>query len=152
MFVGEDLDVLLELCDRILVLCGGQVSGIVDARTTTKGRNRPDDDQSLQKRSAIRRVMRQPSESSTAGAPCPHCQAGRHRAARKAWLIRSASPSWRSGGRAASSSIAVTKLNPFDVYAGMFDGAFGSKLRILGHHPRLTMTLLLHRHRPGARL
>ncbi len=36
IFVGEDLDVLLELCDRILVLCGGQVSGIVDARTTTK--------------------------------------------------------------------------------------------------------------------
>jgi simple sugar transport system ATP-binding protein len=35
-FVGDDLDVLLELCDRILVLCGGQVSGIVDARTTTK--------------------------------------------------------------------------------------------------------------------
>lgn len=34
--VGEDLDVLLELCDRILVLCGGSVSGIVDARTTTK--------------------------------------------------------------------------------------------------------------------
>ena len=36
IFVGEDLDVLLELCDRILVMCGGQVSGIVDARTTTK--------------------------------------------------------------------------------------------------------------------
>lgn len=36
IFVGEDLDVLLELCDRILVLCGGQVSGIVDARHATK--------------------------------------------------------------------------------------------------------------------
>ena len=36
IFVGEDLDVLLELCDRILVLCGGKLSGIVDARTTTK--------------------------------------------------------------------------------------------------------------------
>ena len=36
IFVGEDLDVLLELCDRILVLCGGKVSGIVDARTVTK--------------------------------------------------------------------------------------------------------------------
>jgi simple sugar transport system ATP-binding protein len=30
------LDVLLELCDRILVLCGGKVSGIVDGRTATK--------------------------------------------------------------------------------------------------------------------
>lgn len=36
MFVGEDLDVLLELCDRILVLCAGQVNGIVDARSITK--------------------------------------------------------------------------------------------------------------------
>jgi simple sugar transport system ATP-binding protein len=36
VFVGEDLDVLLELCDRILVLCNGKVSGIVDARNTTK--------------------------------------------------------------------------------------------------------------------
>lgn len=36
VYVGEDLDVLLALCDRILVLCGGQVSGIVDARTATK--------------------------------------------------------------------------------------------------------------------
>jgi len=36
IYVGEDLDVLLALCDRLVVLCGGQVSGIVDARTTTK--------------------------------------------------------------------------------------------------------------------
>ena len=36
VYIGEDLDVLLELSDRILVLCGGKVSGIVDARTTTK--------------------------------------------------------------------------------------------------------------------
>ncbi|MCR5786042.1 MAG: ABC transporter ATP-binding protein [Eubacterium sp.] len=36
IFVGEDLDVLLELSDRIMVLCGGKVSGIVDGRTTDK--------------------------------------------------------------------------------------------------------------------
>lgn len=36
VYVGEDLDVLLELCDRILVLCDGKVSGIVDGRSTTK--------------------------------------------------------------------------------------------------------------------
>ena len=36
IYVGEDLDVLLELCDRLLVLCGGKVSGIVDARNITK--------------------------------------------------------------------------------------------------------------------
>lgn len=36
LFVGEDLDVMLELCDRIVVLCHGRVTGIVDARTATK--------------------------------------------------------------------------------------------------------------------
>ena len=36
VYVGEDLDVLLELCDKILVLNSGKVAGIVDARTTTK--------------------------------------------------------------------------------------------------------------------
>jgi simple sugar transport system ATP-binding protein len=36
LFVGEDLDVLLELADRIMVLCGGQVSGIRDAGQATK--------------------------------------------------------------------------------------------------------------------
>lgn len=36
IFVGEDLDVLLELCDRIVVISSGQISDIVDARTATK--------------------------------------------------------------------------------------------------------------------
>ena len=36
IFVGEDLDVLLELCDRILVIGSGRVTGVVDARTATK--------------------------------------------------------------------------------------------------------------------
>ena len=36
IYVGEDLDVLIQLCDRILVLCGGKVSGILDGRKATK--------------------------------------------------------------------------------------------------------------------
>ncbi len=36
LFVGEDLDVMLELCDRILVLCHGKVTGIVNAKETSK--------------------------------------------------------------------------------------------------------------------
>lgn len=36
IFVGEDLDVLLELCDRIMVINSGKITGIVDAETTTK--------------------------------------------------------------------------------------------------------------------
>ena len=36
IFVGEDLDVLVELCDRIMVISSGAISGIVDARGATK--------------------------------------------------------------------------------------------------------------------
>ena len=36
IFVGEDLDVLTELCDRIMVICAGKITGILDGRTATK--------------------------------------------------------------------------------------------------------------------
>ncbi len=36
VFVGEDLDVLMALSDRIMVVAGGKITGIVDARTATK--------------------------------------------------------------------------------------------------------------------
>lgn len=36
IYVGEDLDVLIELCDRIMVLCAGKVTGIVDGRQADK--------------------------------------------------------------------------------------------------------------------
>lgn len=36
VYVGEDLDVLLELCDRIMVLCAGHMNGMVDGKEATK--------------------------------------------------------------------------------------------------------------------
>ena len=36
VFVGEDLDVLIDLCDRIMVISSGRITGIVDARGATK--------------------------------------------------------------------------------------------------------------------
>lgn len=36
VYVGEDLDVLLALCDRIMVLCGGRITGILDGKTAEK--------------------------------------------------------------------------------------------------------------------
>ncbi len=36
IFVGEDLDVLIELCDRILVIGSGRVTGVVDGRSAKK--------------------------------------------------------------------------------------------------------------------
>ena len=36
IYVGEDLDVLIDLCDRIFVLCGGRGNGMLDGWHTTK--------------------------------------------------------------------------------------------------------------------
>lgn len=36
LFIGEDLDVLMSLCDRIMVLCGGRVTLLTNAQYTTK--------------------------------------------------------------------------------------------------------------------
>lgn len=36
IFVGEDLDVLVELCDKIMVIGSGKITGIVDGRNTSK--------------------------------------------------------------------------------------------------------------------
>lgn len=36
VFVGEDLDVLIELCDRIMVINSGKITGIIDGRTAVK--------------------------------------------------------------------------------------------------------------------
>ncbi|MBE6719124.1 MAG: ABC transporter ATP-binding protein [Ruminococcaceae bacterium] len=36
IFVGEDLDVLIALCDRIMVINSGEVTGVVDGRTAKK--------------------------------------------------------------------------------------------------------------------
>ena len=44
LYIGEDLDVLLELCDRIMVLCGGKVTGIGPRAGGHQGTTGPDDD------------------------------------------------------------------------------------------------------------
>ena len=36
LFVGEDLDVMIALCDKIMVLCHGKVMGVVHAHKTSK--------------------------------------------------------------------------------------------------------------------
>ncbi len=36
LFIGEDLDVLMDLCDRVMVFCGGEMMGTVDPSQVTK--------------------------------------------------------------------------------------------------------------------
>lgn len=36
LFIGEDLDVLQQLSDRIMVICSGEITGIVDSENISK--------------------------------------------------------------------------------------------------------------------
>lgn len=36
LFIGEDLDVLIQLCDRVMVICGGEITGILQGEDATK--------------------------------------------------------------------------------------------------------------------
>ncbi|MBE5949910.1 MAG: ABC transporter ATP-binding protein, partial [Lachnospiraceae bacterium] len=36
LFVGEDLDVMMALCDKIMVICHGKLMGVVHAHKVTK--------------------------------------------------------------------------------------------------------------------
>jgi len=36
LFIGEDLDVLIQLCDRVMVICGGEITGILKGENATK--------------------------------------------------------------------------------------------------------------------
>lgn len=36
LYIGEDLDVLIQLCDRVMVICGGEITGILQGENATK--------------------------------------------------------------------------------------------------------------------
>jgi len=38
LYIGEDLDVLMEICDRLMVIHHGKIMGVVDPQDTTKER------------------------------------------------------------------------------------------------------------------
>jgi len=38
LYFGEDLDVLIKLCDRIMVICNGEVMGILNSEEATRER------------------------------------------------------------------------------------------------------------------
>lgn len=69
IYVGEDLDVLLELCDRIVVLCGGKVNGILDGRKTTK------EEVGLRMTNLVRRSRHESDCHCGPRAAAAHCQA-----------------------------------------------------------------------------
>src|SRR3712207_3156937 len=36
IYIGEDLDVLMELCDRVMVMYNGEITGILNAKNTSR--------------------------------------------------------------------------------------------------------------------
>ncbi len=63
LFIGEDLDVLLELCDRIMVLCHGAVTGILDGTERHQRANGPPHGRRNMQKGG-RRPMSKPTPSS----------------------------------------------------------------------------------------
>ena len=118
IYVGEDLDVLLELCDRIAVLCGGKLTGLVDARKTTKAQVGT----LMARHGKGGRLMEQKT-------PLFHIVKRDAMPLWKAWAVRLASILLALVVCAVFIN-SVTGLNPLSVYASMFDGAFGTNRRI----------------------
>ena len=112
--VGEDLDVLLELCDKILVLCGGKITGVVDARKTTK--------------EEIGLLMTS-EHSVSKKEPLVHISKRDRISFGKAWGIRIIAV-LISLVVCALVIVALTKLNPLEVYRSIADGAVGTERRL----------------------
>ena len=155
IYVGEDLDVLLELCDRILVLCGGKVSGIVDGRTTTK------EEVGLLMTRVRRKGEGALMHNIDENAPDPPGQAGRHGQRGPVWAIRvRLHPAGAAAGRHWS-SLSLGATTPFRAYGTIVTGALGKKTAIRqtvkiaipllgcrpGHRSLLQDALLEHRRR-----
>ena len=163
-YIGEDLDVLLELCDRILVLCGGKVNGH-RARPgfATKELLGLKMTGALSARGSIVRMTM--SEKTAT----PFVHVGGQRAAIAPGTLVAIAPGWPScwpWSPAASSCCVLNQNPPGDLSPTMVTGRGGqhhlpygkpSKIAIplcvirAGHYPGLQNALLEHRRR-GANL
>ena len=118
VFIGEDLDVLMQLSDRIMVMCGGKVSGIVDLR------NRINDDP-YRTRWRKRGGDRMSSNVTHAKEPLFRMVKRDAIPQKKAWMIRAAAFLLSL----ATGAVVIMMLghNPFSVYISMIKGAWGTK-------------------------
>ena len=154
IFVGEDLDVLLELCDRILVIASGEVSAIVDARTATKesiglamthGVEAKEDEPaeaSSVKESAAMKSAESDSAAEPDSATPDNAKAGSHHVHEPLiHIVKRETRGWRFNWAvrviAVIVGIALCGLltlfigeSPIDLYLSMLDGAFGTSNRI----------------------
>ena len=121
LYIGEDLDVLLELCDRILVLCGGKATAIIPAPICHQGAAGHEDDRRAERGgNGGRLCLRKPQR--------PLCM----------WCSGPALPRpSRSPSDLAAIVLALVtgglfllalERNPLDIYGTMVSGALGSSI------------------------
>ena len=128
--VIEDLDVVLELCDRIAVFCGGKISGIEDGRTATK--------------EGIGILMTKHEKRRDTGMkkePFLQVSKRRNKARWQERLLIRFIALILALIVCGAVIVALVKMNPVDVYKAIWDGAMGSDRR-LWQTIRDTMVLL----------
>ena len=153
LFVGEDIDVMQELCDRIVVLCHGKVTGIVDARTTSK------EDIGLlmtDAHSSVALVDEEESEKIVASDFTVSSSEKPIAAKKKPPLFRVAKRDnlklWQTAGLYAISVLAAIVIggifvasngvNPFEYYAKVVTGCFNNTIYLRGFI-RIVIPLLI---------
>ena len=145
LFVGEDLDVMLELCDRILVLCHGRVTGIVKASQTSKEELGMLMTDAHHAPSAPQEAAAAPAEHTPAKephAPQKHKRAAAQKPPLVRMVKRSDLPSWKAGlyyllavlAAVCVGGILVAALgvNPLTYYKTMIVGCFNNKIYFAG--------------------
>ena len=147
LFVGEDLDVMMELCDRIMVLCHGKVTGIVDAHATSKeelGLLMTDSLSAAQAPDQPADREQPPKVSQTGPAPQPVVR--REIKKKSAPWVRIVKRDNLSAGKSVlyyalavlaaiamgGVLVAALHVNPFTYYKTMFLGCFNNKIYLSG--------------------
>ena len=145
LFVGEDLDVMLELCDRIMVLCHGKVTGIVDAESATKEQlgllmtNAAEADNVTAKKegeAVENEVEYEFKDNSASRKPVKHKEPFVH------LIKRDVLPLWKTSSIYFAAVMIALALggvfvmmngaNPFSYYANMLVGCFKNSINING--------------------
>ncbi len=154
LFIGEDLDVMLGLCDRIMVLCHGKITGIVDAKSVTKEELGLLMTDAYSENTTDNFKAQDDSEAEInidEGVPCakPHKK-------KKPPLIRIAKRDELTGAKSllfysfaillslimGGIFIAISGVNPFSYYATMFTGCFKNAIYLRGFLTIITPLLI----------
>ena len=145
LFVGEDLDVMLELCDRILVLCHGKVTGIVDAKTATKeqlGLLMTNADSVEEKKTEETKTEVVEEIDYTFNSTTPNTKAVKHKEPLIHLVKRDNIPWWNKGLIYCGAIllalflggmlVAANGANPVEYYWGMLSGCFKDAIALKG--------------------